>query len=559
MNLSWSRIWFIMSLLLSSATMNIYAEKTIIIPPFEGDATKRIQLIIDSLDKKFNDYPVTLQFSKGAIYNISRKESLTVPYFISNTTSIEENPDPTKHIGIYCTNLRNVTLDGNGAKLVTHGEMTSFVMDSCENITFKNFSLTAADPSVPEIKILEKDSNSFVFEVIPPSEFVVTDNKFYFRGEDWVFGDGGFLTNLPQYAQVFYPEKNVTLRCPYPLKNYKEVERIGERKIKMKFDKVPDVNPGEIYQLRHGIRNEATGFINRSKNVCLENLDFNFLGNFGIVGQFSENLTYDNIRCQPAPESERTNAGFADFVQMSSCKGKIIIKNSKFEGSHDDPINIHGTYLRLIDKDSVENLTIRYSHPQTYGFNPFAAGDEIEIIDRHTLNPLDNISRHIEGIKKIDEYNYKIQLDKELPDLPDGYNYEDLAIENITWTPEVEICNNYFARTPTRGVLLTTRRKSLIENNIFYRIPMAAILISDDASKWWESGPVKDLTIRRNTFIECSNPVISISPEIEKFDQPVHKNILIEGNRFIGVSDNFFKISGTDNVTIRNNVFEKGK
>jgi hypothetical protein len=51
---------------------------------------------------------------------------------------------------------------------------------------------------------------------------------------------------------------------------------------------------------------------------------------------------------------------------------------------------------------------------------------------------------------------------------------EGNAIENITWTPEVEIRNNFFARIPTRGVLVTTRRKVVIENNRLY--PNAELL-----------------------------------------------------------------------------------
>lgn len=62
---------------------------------------------------------------------------------MSNTTTVQENPDPTKHIGLHFKGLKNVTLDGNGAKLLTHGEMTSFLLDECENITLQNFTLNA--------------------------------------------------------------------------------------------------------------------------------------------------------------------------------------------------------------------------------------------------------------------------------------------------------------------------------------------------------------------------------------------------------------------------------
>ena len=57
---------------------------------------------------------------------------------------------------------------------------------------------------------------------------------------------------------------------------------------------------------------------------------------------------------------------------------------------------------------------------------------------------------------------------------------ENVSVENVTWTPEVEIRNNYFSRIPTRGILVTTRRKVVIEDNVFYRIPMSGVLVSDD-------------------------------------------------------------------------------
>ena len=44
----------------------------------------------------------------------------------------------------------------------------------------------------------------------------------------------------------------------------------------------------------------------------------------------------------------------------------------------------------------------------------------------------------------------------------------NLVVENVTYTPEVIVRNNYFSRIPTRGLLVTTRRKVLIESNTFF-------------------------------------------------------------------------------------------
>lgn len=107
-------------------------------------------------------------------------------------------------------------------------------------------------------------------------------------------------------------------------------------------------------------------------------------------------------------------------------------------------------------------------------------------------------------------------------------------VENITYTPTVNITNCEFKEVPTRGILVTTRKPIVIENNTFDGMNMAGIYISDDAQGWYESGPVRDVTIRNNTFtrgnaqaifIEPTNPTVST-------EKTVHSNIKIENNTF---------------------------
>lgn len=534
----------------AAVSLNVVAADNVItVAAVEGDATAALQQAIDDA-AGFRGKPVTIRLAPGN-YDISREKSSRHLYHISNTSSSEENPDQTKHIGLWFRNLKNVTLDGNGACFVTHGEMTPIVLDGCENVTLTGFTLTAADPSVPEFKVVAVDRNSMTVEVTPPSQFDIVDGDFNWKGEGWQFAEGARQTFYPEFAQVFYPERNVTYRCDTPLKGRKSARQLADNIVQFFYDQVPPVHVGEVYQMRHGIRNEACMFIKQSKNVRLENLELNFLGNFGIVGQFSENLTYDNIRCRPRLGSGRTDAGFADFVQMSGCKGKVRILNSYFEGAHDDPINIHGTHLKAVATTAPDKVTVRFMHGQTYGFDAFFKGDKVELVDRHTLNCV--LPATLRDARRIDDYTMELTLDRPLPE---GISIEDYAVENVTWTPEVEIVNNYFARIPTRGILLTTRRKALIENNTFFRMPMPSILLSDDARGWYESGPVHDLTIRRNLFIECGSPVIAITPEVDRFDKPVHRNIVIENNRFIITGGTVLRVNAADNVTLRDNTFD---
>jgi hypothetical protein len=74
---------------------------------------------------------------------------------------------------------------------------------------------------------------------------------------------------------------------------------------------------------------------------------------------------------------------------------------------------------------------------------------------------------------------------------------------------------------------------------------MSAIDISDDANSWFESGPVRDVTIRSNRFIKCGEPVIRIMPENHTTDSsgPVHSNIRI--------MDNWFDLTGKSAVSAK--------
>ncbi|MFE7330933.1 hypothetical protein ACFU8W_39605 [Streptomyces sp. NPDC057565] len=68
----------------------------------------------------------------------------------------------------------------------------------------------------------------------------------------------------------------------------------------------------------------------------------------------------------------------------------------------------------------------------------------------------------------------------------------------------------------------------------FDGMSMASIYISSDAYQWFESGPVQDVVIRNNVFERPAGPVIWFDPTNREVvpGQPMHRNVLIEDNRF---------------------------
>ena len=73
-----------------------------------------------------------------------------------------------------------------------------------------------------------------------------------------------------------------------------------------------------------------------------------------------------------------------------------------------------------------------------------------------------------------------IKFKEELPEnLSDKIGLQPKYVaENVTYAPKVTIRNCTFRNVPTRGILCTTRKEVIIENNTFYNMSMATIFLS---------------------------------------------------------------------------------
>lgn len=528
-------------LMCSLFALTTIAQNVIRVSPEKGDMTAQIQAAIEKA-RSYNGKAVVIEL-QNANYPISWKNSSQKRYYISNSISEKDNPDQIKHIGLWLKGLKNVTIDGKGAHIITHGEMSSFVIDQCENIKLKNFTISAADPTVPEMTVTEVGDHHMTVRIHPQSKYTVEDGKFSFVGENW--------TLLKGIAQIYDPQKDITWRSWSPLSDLRKAIELEPNLLRFVYDARPQATQGMVFQMRDGYRDQACGLIQFSKNITLENVHLAFLGNFGLVGQVSENITFRNLTFEPEAGSGRTCAGFADFVQMSGCKGKILIENSRFSGAQDDPINIHGTHLAVTEFISPNRLVVKYMHHQTYGFQSFFPGNDIEFIDSHSL--ISQASFNVKSAEMKNEREIIITLNKPVP--PEIRKIQELVVENTTYTPEVVIRNNFFTRIPTRGILISTRRKVVIENNTFFRMQMSGILIADDARSWFESGMVHDITIQDNNFIECNTPVILIAPENDRNEGYVHRNITIKNNRFQLTGADAVSAKSVDGLNITGNLF----
>lgn len=488
-----------------------------------ADATEAVQQAIEACRNQSHS---VINFPEGR-YDFWPDKAIETHYYISNTSSEKEVPVKIQRVGLMLKNLKNITIEGNNSVFVFHGKMITWVIDSSENIRIQNLKINYERPGMSEMTIKEMSPTTVIASIHPDSKFAIINGQLEWYGEKWVTRNYHAVLVRPKDGLLFYSDwqpfrqSKATIIAPLTL------QFTGD------FSKFK-ANPGDVLTIRDRYRDYVGAFQNRSKNIVLHNLHMYSMHGLGIISQFSENLHYDSVFVEPEKGSGRVIASSADGMHFSGCKGQITINHCRFNGMHDDPLNVHGTHLQVSEVVSPTTLKLRFMHPQTYGFAAFIPGDSVAYVHAQSLQAFGE--GVVKSAKLISEKEMLLEmrqpLSKEL-------NVGDV-LENITWTPSVTIQNSRFEGTVTRGTLITTRRKVLIENNVYYRTGMHAILIADDASGWYESGPVMDVTVRNNQFIECGynsfpdNYIIKIDPQAHELIPAyyVHKNIRIENNAF---------------------------
>lgn len=542
-------------------------------PTGATDSTPAIKKAIEAAKKvtKKSDTPVAIDFPEGR-YDIYPDQAEERELYISNTVGTNQTYKD-KKIGILIEDMDNVTVEGNDSLFMFHGKMTTFASIDSENVTFQNFEVDFQVPTVIDMTAVKKEGNEVTYYIPECYNYQVNGNSIKWMSDKSPYTGETYwtTTNSMKYTQIFDTKNGMTWRGGSPFANISKIEDLENHHVKITYTNADSIQEGYCFQMRNTERDHAGTFFWQSKDVTLNDLDIRFIHGFGMVGQFSENITMKDVDFETDKASGRTTAGYADFIQMSGCKGLIDISDCTFSNPHDDPINIHGTFLQVIGiSDDRTEVTVQYKHNETAGFPNYYVGDQVEFSTRGNMVPVSEDGKvAVREVVKVDGPDgkggkgslndltkIKLTFDKPIPAEITANNSH--VVENITYTPEVKIHDNIFKETPTRGVLCTTRGKVEITDNMFDNMGMAAIYISNDAQGWYESGRTTDVTIKGNTFIV--NPLtagaagIFVQPTNGNVNGIVHKNMKIEDNTFfMAQSQNVLNAKCVENLTFKNN------
>lgn len=486
--------------------------------------------------------PVKVKFAPGR-YDLFPDAALKRALHISNTN---DKPAELKAIALMFDSCNFVQVAAKEAAFVMHGKMIETFVNKSQNITLDGCSYDYQRPTVSEFKVTGSGADYVDVKVHPDSKFSIHDSTLTWIGEGWSYQPGN-------YWQVLHPQTNDLSRTDIDMKGAR-FTLLPDSTVRISFRKNPGFDTGAIYQNRDVTRDCAGFLLQYSENIELKNIRINFMHGMGVVSQYCRQIKMDSITVRPAEHSGRTCAAWADILHFSGCSGKIEISNAYLSGANDDAINVHGTHLKIANIIAANKIQVRFMHPQSFGFNAFAAGDSIAFISPETLLAIEE--NQVLSVKRLNDKDIQLTLKNKISKAVGLLD----AVENITATPEVWVHHSTINRIPTRGILMTTRRKVVIENNTLDRTHMSGIFVNDDASGWYESGMVKDMTIRNNRFIRCGEPVINIHPENKIICKTaVHNNIAITDNYFALQQDALLAAKCTGNLKLIANTIETSR
>ena len=562
---------FALSLLLSLSVSDVCAQERVYdISQFglkansKKNASPVVRKAIAKIKAECRDgEKVILRFPAGR-YNFHEAGSTVREYYISNHD--QDNP---KKVGIALEDMKNLTIDGHGSEFVFYGRMIPVSLLRSENCVLKNFSIDFEQPHIAQVQVVENDpEKGITFEPAPWVDYRISkDSVFEGLGEGWVMRYSWGIAFDGKTKHVVYNTSDIG--CPT-----KGAFEVAPRQICSPKWKDARLVPGTVVAMRGWGRPTPGIFMSHDVNTSLLDVKVHYAEGMGLLAQLCEDITLDGFGvCLKGDNDPRYFTTQADATHFSGCKGKIVSKNGLYEGMMDDAINVHGTYLKVIKRVDDHTLIGRYMHDQSWGFEWGRPGDDVQFVRSETMELIGK-QNQITAIRPYDKGEIRGAREfsitfKEAID-PAINEKSGFGIENLTWTPEVLFAGNTIRNNRARGTLFSTPKKTVVEDNLFDHTSGTAILLCGDCNGWFETGACRDVTIRRNRFINAltnmfqfTNAVISIYPEIPNLkDQQKYFHggkdggIVIEDNEFDTFDAPILYAKSVDGLIFRNNVIK---
>jgi hypothetical protein len=492
----------------------------------------------------------------GGVYHLYPEGAFEKEYYISN------NDCGIKPIAIPLIGKRNVTVDGCGAELIFHGKMNPIVIDRSENVTVKGVAIDYHTPFYAQAKIVEAGDEGVLLGFDGKDFNCRVQNGnfcFYSPADGWEWEVESALSL--EFDENGHPSASSPPYFPYTGKpkdhgflggmfQDMRLEERGKNLIMMYGHTGEHHTVGNHFIMTFSSREYPGIFATEAKDVFLSDIKLYHTASMGVIAQMTENVFLDRIVAEPREGSGRLLSVNADATHFVNCRGKISQTNCKYVQMMDDAANIHGIYHLYQGKNADGSLKLGFGHFQQKGIQTYRVGDEVEVIDSVDLT-VKARGRVVEA-ELVSPDEVRLLLDCPVPEAGE---YD--VVENVTTAPDVYFADCESGYNRPRGFLLSSMGRILVERCKFYNMNQG-IQLSGEMKDWYESGSVKDVTVRDCEFRNASyagGVAIYCRPALRCNDKVFNGTVVIENNTFTQATKRICAVDRCQKVVFRGNRF----
>ena len=498
----------------------------------------------------------TIQYVKGITFEsntIYRGTEQRYDFYLSDVFEISDEDvfvdanvrSKTAKVAFYIKGIENTIIDFQGATLVFHGRIVPFILRNCKNVKLMNFKVDYDRPFYTQADVISASSSELEVKINQGFDYRTENGYLYVKGSGWEKNlnkddcllwlydkkkEKHYEIILGLFGEEIYPSENP----PLPIRQLHLEEKGENLIIKGEFPESWETNNGNnVLLITHELRDKAVITLLDCEDICIKDVTVVYGASMAMIAMNSRNLEIDRfVFRQNYNGNGRYVSNNADGIHTYNCGGKIVIRNCYMEGLLDDYINIHNNYLLV---ESVQGDEVRVQSPgAAIGIQcpVIAKGQEIAAYNQRTIEEKDRyriVNLKVDKEQKV----YVLNLDKKPENLVAGD-----VLENMSSQPEIIIQDCYFGNI--RGLMhLQSSGKTILENCTFDN-PDIALLFTGDMTYWFESGPVKDFTVRNCKFYYTKTfPRFDFRCEVGFTEEKkyYHQNITVENCQFFGCGE----------------------
>ncbi len=514
----------------------------------------------------------SLSFEKGTyhFYPEMAKERFV---YISN------HNDQLARIAFPLSNIKGLTIEGNGSTFIFHGRMIPFLAENSNDINIKNLTIDFADSFHSEGVVVATNvkDHSFDLQISDKYPYEIRNGQLTFvkpyyshsMGQTMFFDSErrapAYKTELcavvtskrikGSYAPFEYKykqDKNDAYIKEFGKASQVTAKEISKGIVRISGQKkdMPELGMTLVMKGEQGINRFAPAFkVNNVTNFNAEGVIVHHAAGMGFLFENCENV--DLLSCVVEPSNGRIISTTADATHFVGCRGKVSLRNCTLTNQLDDAMNVHGTYQEVVRVVDNHTIGVRAGHFQQLGFQLARSGDEVGLVRiEESFHHYDKLT--VESSRMVNGRYWLITFKEEVPS---NVLAGDL-LENLSAYPEVLVEGCNISRNRARGLLISTPRSTVVRENLFHT-EMEAILLPVESGLWYESGNAANVTIEENTFQDCNTSgldrgVIRLHTDL-KNGNTAFSNIVVKNNTFNHFDNLLLEISNVDGFEFSNN------